>query len=109
MRPWRHLDGWDQVLERLQHASFPEGTGWGINNFGLSLQSATAFVRVSVTESPAKIFVAKAEGTGLISLGNWERQEDGSWLSEQWGTANREELVDKMEQICRSALSFSGR
>jgi hypothetical protein len=42
----------------------------------------------------------------LVSLGSWQQQDNGSWFSEQWGTANREELVDKMEDICKSALGF---
>ncbi len=110
MRPWRHLDGWDQVLKRLQSAfcsGGPYEANWHLGNGGLLLLRGTTAVRVTVTESPAKIFVAKAHDNGLISLGNWERRENGSWFSEQWGTANREELVNKMEEICKSALSFS--
>lgn len=96
MRPWRNLDGWDQVLERLQGVFCPGGryeAEWGLSITGLSLRSAAAFVKVSVTESPPKIFVAKAkEDRTLISLGSWQKQNDGSWFSEQWGTVNREQL-----------------
>jgi hypothetical protein len=74
---------------------------------GLSLHSATASVKISVTESPPEIFVARAkEDKTLVSLGSWQQQDNGSWFSEQWGTANREELVDKMEDICKLALGF---
>lgn len=112
MRPWRNLDGWNQVLERLKTVFCPGGryeAEWGLSITGLSLRSATGFVKVSVTESPAEIFVAKAkEDRTLISLGSWQQQDDdGSWISEQWGTVNLEQLLDKMEEVCKSALGFS--
>jgi hypothetical protein len=109
MRPWRHLDGWDQVLARLKNSFRPGGryeANWYLGIAGLLLQNGTAAIHISVSESPAKIFVSHSTGQALTGLGSWERRENGSGFSQQWGTANREEMVERIEDVCKSALGF---
>jgi hypothetical protein len=63
-------------------------------------------VKLGVRANPrVTIIIQKAtEDKSLVPVGSWAQQEDGNWISEEWGGATKAEMVDKVETLCRNLL-----
>ena len=103
------LGGWNEVVARLGSVLGTNrtcGAGWGLTRLGLFLfLDGKPRVKLWPMDDPAvAIFMSVFQDMAWQDIGAWYMRGEDAWVSDRWGGGTKEDMVGKIESLCREVL-----